>query len=302
MNQIIPNRRRFMALVAALPTAAALPSFAAPERVIRGQGMGAQISLRLHHPEADRLGALALTEVARLEAVFSLYRPDSALVRLNQTGVLDAPPAELLECLTLCGAVHHASGGAFDPTIQPLWAVLAESHAAGQAPDPARIAAARRLVGWQRIKIDSGQIRLSPGMALTLNGVAQGVVADHLARLMRREGLELGLIDAGEIAAIGRDWPVRIENGPRLRLTNRALATSGPFGTVLDGAGLQGHILSPLADAAPPLWQGVTVSAPRAALADALSTAACLMPRRDAVLEMLARFGDVRLEHLSQRA
>jgi len=272
----------------------ALPQPVLARPPVRGQALGAQVTLHLDHPEAERLGAMALHELSRLERIFSLYQPASALSVLNKTGVLEAPPPELLDCLATCGAVHRASGGRFDPTVQPLWATLAEAHAAGQSPDPARIEAARAQIGWDRIGIGSAAIFLAPGQAMTLNGVAQGYVTDRVAALLRREGLEVGLIDAGEIAVIGAEWPVRLENGPRLTLTDRALATSGTFGTVMDKAGRQGHILSPRAEAA--VWQMVSVTAPRAVLADALSTAGCLMPDKAALDALIAAFPGCRVE------
>ena len=50
-------------------------------------------------PTADRLIASSLAEVERLERVISLYRPDSALCRLNRDGVLDDPPLDLVRVL-----------------------------------------------------------------------------------------------------------------------------------------------------------------------------------------------------------
>jgi thiamine biosynthesis lipoprotein len=55
----------------------------------------------------------------------------------------------------------------------------------------------------------------------------------------------------------------------------------------------QPHILGPQGQA--PVWQTVSVSAPEAAIADALSTAFCLMDRV-AIDKALARFPDARLE------
>ncbi|MFN3937454.1 MAG: FAD:protein FMN transferase [Gemmobacter sp.] len=292
------TRRRILTVLAALP-AGSLPAFAVLPQPIRGQAMGAQVTLHLDHPEAARLGGIALAEIRRLEGIFSLYLADSALVRLNREGRLDRPPPELLECLTLCAAVHRASAGLFDPTVQPLWATLAQAHATGRAPDPARMAAARRRIGWDRVRFGPDRVMLDRGQALTLNGIAQGVVADRIAALLRQEGLEVGLIDAGEIVAVGSDWPVRVAGGPRLRLTDRSLATSGPFGTVLDLDGRQGHILSPFEGAAAPRWRSVSVSAPRAALADALSTAVCLMPDEAAIAAMVGPFAGARVEDLA---
>lgn len=293
------TRRRLLAISAALPLAAGVPALAMEEpRVWRGFAMGARVELRLGHPEAARLARMALAEIARLEQVFSLYRPASALMRLNRDGRLDAPPPELLECLALCGAVHDASGGRFDPSVQPLWAALAEAHADGRAPSEHEIARARALIGWGGVAYSSAAVRLArPGMALTLNGVAQGVVADRVAALLRREGLVLGLVDTGEMQAIGVGWPVRLGAGGTLDLSDRALASSATLGTVLDAAGRQGHILSPWAEAAPPA-RTVSISARSAGLADALSTAACLMPDAQAVAGLVARFAGARLEAL----
>jgi thiamine biosynthesis lipoprotein len=218
------------------------------------------------------------------------------LSRLNRDGVLHAPPFELLECLSLAGAVHLATQGLFDPTVQPLWA----AYAAGG--DDAALAQARALTGWQGVTLDAGAITLRPGMALTLNGIAQGFVADRVANLLAAEGLTDILIDTGEHRALGGPpqggaWPVTLTQGGKVGLQARALATSAPLGTVFDDAGNLGHILNPTTGrTAAPLWRGITVSAPSAALADGLSTAACLMTSRAQIERSLAAFGDTRLE------
>jgi len=236
--------------------------------------------------------------------VFSLYRAGSALSRLNAAGRLDAPPFELLECLSLAGRVHVASKGAFDPTVQPLWAAYATAYANGQAPDAATIDHARAAIGWDRLRYDAGQITLAPGQALTLNGIAQGYVADRIAQRLRSEGLRDVLIDTGEIAAAGHQpdgtgWTVDIQGDRRITLQDRALATSAPLGTVLDQQATVGHILDPrrgTPTVAP--WRQVSVSCPGAALADALSTAACLLPDRTRIDAMLAQFDGARAESL----
>ena len=229
------NRRRFLTIAAGL--AALGPVTARAElHEWRGIALGARARILIDHPQAARLSAAAAAEIARLKGVFSLYRPDSALARLNRDGRLDNPPFELLDCLSLCGRVHQASGGRFDPTIQPLWQAHAEAWAQGRAPDPARLAQARARTGWAAVSVQTGAIRLArPGMALTLNGVAQGVIADRVADLLRAEGLADVLVDTGEIAARGhtpdgQGWPVTLTGGQRLTLSGRAVATSAPRG------------------------------------------------------------------------
>jgi FAD:protein FMN transferase len=298
------TRRRFLTLsaVAALPLPR--PARAADITQWHGTALGAAAAIYLSHPDAPAIIARATAEIARLEAIFSLYRPDSALSQLNASGRLDAPPFELLECLALCSQVHTATGGLFDPTIQPLWQLYATGFAAGQPPTTASIAAILPRIGLPRLRYDSAAIRLPAGAALTLNGIAQGFIADKLADLLTAEGLTDILINTGELRALGQmpgasGWPVRLSSGSEVSLAARALATSAPLGTVFDTSGTVGHILNPMTGLpTAALWSSVSVSAPSAGLADALSTAICLMPDRATAQAALSAFPATRIEAL----
>jgi thiamine biosynthesis lipoprotein len=300
----ILTRRRFLTLTAVAST---LPfaAHAAPITQWHGTALGAEAAIYLAHPDADAIIARAVAEIDRLESIFSLYRPASALAQLNASGRLDAPPFELLECLALCGRVHTASQGLFDPTIQPLWQLYARKLTAGALPADSDITALMPQIGWSRVRYDSAAIRLAPDMALTLNGIAQGFIADKVAELLSTEGLTDILINTGELRALGQmpgaaGWPVTLTSGGQIALTARALATSSPLGTVLDAQGRVGHILNPVTGRpAAPQWQSVSISAPSAGLADALSTAACLMPDRASIDTALTAFPATRIEALA---
>ncbi len=289
------SRRRFLCMTAA----ALLPAAGRARSVTewQGTGLGGAVSLRLVGAEprqARRAFAAIEAEIGRIEALASLHR-DSALTRLNRDGRLAWPSPDLLSLLALADAVHAATGGAFDPSVQPLWRAIATGGDRDRA---------RALTGWSRVSRSAGEIRLAPGQQLTLNGIAQGWAADRIAAGLRAEGFADALIDMGEIAALGRrgdggPWRAAIA-GPdgtmlgQVGLANGALATSSPHGTLI-GGGLP-HILGPAGQ--PPLWQTVSVSAPSAALADALSTAFCLMDR-PAIARALAVFPAARLEMLA---
>ncbi|MCB1342209.1 MAG: FAD:protein FMN transferase [Pseudooceanicola sp.] len=299
------TRRRFLTIASASCLAASPGLAGARFHVWEGVALGARARIVLDHPEAPRIVARAVTEIDRLESVFSLYRPQSELSRLNRHGRLARPSFEFLECLAAARAVWRLSGGRFDPTVQPLWQVLAEARQAGEAAGDAALSAARQLIGLDRVRADPGAVTLSPGQALTLNGIAQGYIADRVARMMRAEGVRDVLIDTGEIVAMGtmpRDdgpgWPVTIEGEakPR-RIAGRALATSAPGALVLDPATGQGHILDPrLGAPVTPAVAQVSVSAPSAALADALSTALCLVDDRAEAESTLRQVNGARLE------
>lgn len=309
MNTLIPGaepmntRRRFLMIAAAALASPATGRADTAPFVWQGAALGARATIRLTHPDAAVITARAAAEIDRLENIFSLYRSGSALTQLNATGRLADPPFELLECLGLCDSVHAATLGRFDPTVQRLWQAHAEAAARNRPLSASERRAALGLTGWQGVTLSESAITLRPGMALTLNGIAQGYIADRIAALLRAEGLADILIDTGEIRALGQqpdgtDWPVTLSpGGRRLELANRSLATSSPLGTVLDAAGKVGHIIDPATGlTAPGRWQAISVSAPSAALADALSTAACLMPSRTAITAALNAFPETRLE------
>jgi thiamine biosynthesis lipoprotein len=293
------SRRRFLTISAA--AVAAGPVAASTTRYWSGTALGARASISLSHPDADRIVGLVRAEIDRLEDIFSLYRADSVLARLNRDGAFDAPPFELVECLGIAGAVHNATQGAFDPSVQPLWAAYAEAYANGSAPDEAVLSRARESVGWPLVSFSPAMVRFTrPGMALTLNGIAQGYIADRVARLLEAEGLRDILVDTGEFRAVGgmpdgSDWRVNLTNGEVVALRDRALATSAPLGTVFDASGVIGHILDPRSGRpAPVANRSISVTSASAALADALSTGLCVLEGDD-VARALEAFRDCRI-------
>jgi thiamine biosynthesis lipoprotein len=306
-----PSRRRFFAISAAAAGLAGRPSAAtAPLVIWRGQALGAVASLALAHPDrgaAERLLAACTAEIARLERIFSLYRADSAISRLNAEGALDAPPFELVELLDRCAAFSALTGGTFDVTVQPLFRRYADHFARPDAnPAGPRVEDVLGLIGWHGIELAAGRVAFArPGMAITLNGIAQGYITDRVADLLRAAGLVDVLVDLGEVRALGRHpdgrpWRVGIAQRPErvpaaaVDLADLALATSSGSGSPFEASGRLNHLLDPATGRCADPDRTVTVLAPDATTADALATAFALMPeaRARAIASTLA---DVRL-------
>lgn len=274
-----------------------------------GTALGARVQLRFVHDDETVVRAaasMAAAEIDRLESIFSLYRPESELSRLNRDGELRRPSFDLVNLLQQATEISRLSGGAFDVTVQPLWRLYRDhfarypSDAAG--PDPEAIAAARMLVDFTGIDSTHARIALAkPGMSVTLNGIAQGYITDRVADLLRDRGFAHLLVDLGEIRALGhppgtKGWPVRIESpateGDKLTsllLRNRAVATSQGRASRFDKAGLHHHIFDPATGRSAGRYRSVTVVADRATSADGLSTALSVMQQSDAAA-LLARF------------
>ncbi|KQY99402.1 thiamine biosynthesis protein ApbE [Pseudolabrys sp. Root1462] len=316
MNRKV-TRRRFIRIAAIAGGTSLLPSIAfarsssAGLRQWRGIALGADASLQVFHPDpaaADRLIAASLDEVLRLEGIFSLYRQDSDLARLNRDGRLDAPAPEMVELLSIAAQFSRLTAGAFDVTVQPLWELYAKHFSLPNAdpagPTEAALAAARALVGYEALEIDAARVcLLQPGAKVTLNGIAQGYVTDRVADVLRAAGCEHTLVDMGEIRAIGahpagRPWDVAIRDprdGSRtfagLQLDNMSVATSSGMGTPFDATGRFNHIFDPSKGTCASKYLSVSVKTMRATSADALSTALSLMPTEAATSVLQATGG-----------
>ena len=295
------TRRRFITISAA----AAGFSLLAPRaqhagtstvHVWRGAALGADAMLLLHHPDPAAAEALiqdSLAEVARLEQQLSLYDPVSALARLNRDGALDDPPLDLLRVMAASARYHALTDGAFDVTVQPLWDLYAahferpDADPAGPPAAPLEKTLAR--VGQHRVSLAAERIGMVPGTAVTLNGIGQGYITDRVVALLRARGIAHALVDMGETRAIGGHpdggpWRVGLDDpfapgniAEQITLADRAVSTSGGYGTRFDAAGRFNHIFDPSDGSTSHNFAAVSVIAPDATMADALSTAFSVM-------------------------
>jgi len=288
------TRRRLLMVAASTAVMASLPKGARAEDsdMLRwtGRCLGAEAEIKLyHHDGAAARAAIAdaVEELERLEKAISLFHPDSALVQLNQKGVLDNPPLDLVRAIGEANAVSAASNGAFDITVQPVWQAYADSLTAdGHAPSAKQLAELRQLVDWRLIELSPERIRLPrAGMALTLNGMGQGYITDRVSELMARRGFPHVLVDLGEMRAPaakpdGQPWSVAVRD-PRditkdlrtLDLARQGLATSEAYGSSFRVGGHDGHILSPVTLKPALSVLSVTIRAANATAADGLTTA-----------------------------
>jgi FAD:protein FMN transferase len=286
------KRQRFLRAALGLGAAALLSGTAAMPSALLWRrrtllGFGTTLTLQAAHEDEGTLDhALdaAVAALRRIEAQMSLFDPGSALSRLNRDAVLAAPPAELLEVLQIAQSVAAASDGAFDVTVQPLWQVFAAAQRAGGLPDDRQVAAARARVGWRGLEVAREALRLRrPGMAVTLNGIAQGYAADQVRRVLQAHGIRHALVDAGEFAPLGqnakaRPWSLGIANPrdetallARMVSDGRCIATSADDATSFSADHRHHHIFDPATGYSPTALAGVTVAAESGAVADALT-------------------------------
>ncbi|MCT4558054.1 MAG: FAD:protein FMN transferase [Pelagimonas sp.] len=255
------NRRRFLSLSASF---ACLPQWAQASEW-RGIALGAEVSISLYGPKEITQPALTSipAQLRKIEALFSLYDPSSALVQLNQNKTLLAPDPAFVALASDITQIHEKTDGQFDPSVQSMWESAPEETPA---------------TSWKDVAISHAQIALAPHQSLTFNGIAQGWATDHISGMLHELGFAKALVNIGEHRALGGPFRLGLSD-PRhghvgqVSVAGSAIATSSPKASQISG---RDHIVSPTHR--PALWSSISIEAPNAMLADALSTAAVFMP------------------------
>lgn len=250
----------------------------------------------------------ALDEVTRLESLLSVFRSDSLVSRINATAAHAdvAVSAEMMRLLHAADTLARITGGAFDITSYPLTQLWGRAKKRRQIPTADEIAATRRLVGCDQLILDDERctVRFAQvGVAISFGAIGKGMALDAAAAVMERYGIRDFLLHGGMSSVLARGddgthdgWRIGIAHPDVLSrrlgdciLRDRALATSGTQKQFFRFGGKRwGHIIDPHTGA--PADAGVasvTVFAPCATDADALSTAFFTM-RRDAIDDTLA--------------
>lgn len=237
--------------------------------------LGTYVEIECDRAEAIERGFAAIERVHRL---MSAHEPDSELSRTNRFAHLRPVPvaAETFEVLERALHWSRLSNGAFDVVRAGARANL-PLHPGQPEPDES--------ADWTVVRLDGCAVSLERPARLDLGGIAKGYAVDLAVAGMQQSGAAFGLVNAGgDLRAFGNHgWPITIvEPGSRrpvaqVELGNAALATSAGRPAV---AGLAfDHVLDRC-----PQWLSVTVRAPNACGADALTKIVWALGHRSADL------------------
>jgi thiamine biosynthesis lipoprotein len=244
---------------------------------------------------AQAAAEAALDRIDELEDQLSVFRDHSEVSRLNATAAdrpVEVEPG-LFNLIEFSAHVTRETHGAFDIATGALTKAWGFYKRQGRVPTPAERAAAMSRTGTRFIALDRERrtVRyLRPGLEINLGGIGKGYALDRAAELLRREwGTESALLHGGlsSVLAVGtpagqdRGWPVAIKHpwDPDQRLgtiylTDAGLGTSAATFQHFEYNGHKlGHLLDPRTGWPAEGVQQVSVIAPTAAEADALSTA-----------------------------
>ncbi len=261
--------------------------------------MGTLVSIATAHcsQQQSRAGVeAAYAAIDSLSSILDRHNAHTPMARLNHDGVLQAVPEHLSKVLDAAQSMWRTSGGAFNPAVAPVLELFRSKARSGEMNVSAQeLDRLLLLTDFSAMRRQGDAVQLeTPGMALTLDGLAKGYVVDQASKAMAAAGVENFCINAGgDIRTGGRrndgqPWRVAVRNpDPQgrypgvLNMDGGAAATSGNYEVFFDRRKDYHHLVDPATARSPRALASATVTADTVMEADALSTAVFVLgPRR----------------------
>lgn len=300
--------KRMAALLLCIGTFFALPacgSTAATEKQLFA--MNSAISIKAYGKSAEAGIDSAVSVINSLDAALDPERDGSTAYAINhaqgQSVVVTGQVAEMLQTMK---SVYELSGGAFDPSVYPLVKAWGFVDGLYRVPSESEIDGLLKNVGFSAASLsamtdtDSWLFTMPAGMEISFAAVGRGCAAMYAARAMQVAGVDAGIVSiGGNIQTFGEkpdgsDWIIAIQNPSntadyicKLNLDGaQAVVTSGVMQRYFidDDGELRSHLIDP--SDGYPVGGGLlsaTVVCDDGILADALSTALCVMGEDKAV-------------------
>jgi FAD:protein FMN transferase len=228
-----------------------------------------------------------LAEIDRLEAIFSVFRPDSELRQWQAAPGDSVVSEELAELLTTAWQWQQRSGGIFNPAVGVLTARWKQAEVAGTMPSADELAALAASIAQVPYAMANGQPRkIGDCTDLNFNAFAKGRIVDlAAASLIDKLDVTTVLLNiGGDLAHLGeRGAAVAVEDPLRpfdnaeplmsIELRNAGFATSGSArrGFTVGGKWFS-HVIDPRTGQPVETIASASVKASNAATADAIAT------------------------------
>jgi len=260
---------------------------------LSGRALGTTWTAKWVGQVDEARGADEITRVlGDIDRQMSTWRDDSEINAVRAGGSV-AVSQPLMDVVQHALTIAARTGGAFDPTVEPLmevWGLHGNKRTAPPTDD--ELAAARAGVGWQRVRLSMAPPAIDAGgTALDLSAIAKGYAVDRVGLALSQAGASSWFVEiGGEVRASGNrgDGPWRVaveapEHGAApgefvaqiVELRNQAVASSGNYRNFyeLDGERIH-HTLDPrLGRPTKSETLATSVIAPTCEQADAWATA-----------------------------
>jgi len=208
----------------------------------------------------------ATGEIKRLDKIFDFYDSQSELSRINARAAFEQVDmsSDMAQCLKIALECAEQTDGAFDPSIGAITLLWRKAREQNVLPEKSDIEKALTTVGWRKVSLGNHEDNrvvsfATHGLKLDLGGVAKGYALDRAVEIIKKYGIDAGLVNAGgEVKCFGKPdgkkdgWIVGIQHprkshgktiGTLVLKPGAVVSTSGDYERKFKIAGREFHHL-----------------------------------------------------------
>lgn len=239
----------------------------------------------------------AIDEIKRIESLLSTYQAHSQINQVNEMAGISSVKVdeEVFNLIERAQRISELTQGAFDLSYgsidKSLWNFDQDMT---KLPSKEEAEKSICLINYKNIGLDREHLSIflaKKGMRIGFGGIGKGYAADQAKKILVNEGFNNGVVNAsGDMCAWGKradgeDWTIGISNPDHPKdifsefsLRDSAVATSGNYEkfAIVEGKKYS-HTINPKTGFPIHGIKSVTVFAPFAELADALTTPIAVM-------------------------
>lgn len=236
-------------------------------------------------------------EIRRIEALLTTFSDQSETNKINENAGIRpvVVSQEIIDLIMRAKKISDVTQGAFDISYgsvdKSLWNF--DTHMTA-LPDKKTAKKSVRLINYKNIEVDSANhtvLLKEKGMRIGFGGIGKGYAAEMAKLVMKRMGVESGVVNAsGDLTAWGTQpngipWTIGIANPNLAReifsymnITDMAVATSGNYEkyVMIDGKRYS-HTIDPKTGLPVSGIKSVTIISSNAEVADAMATPVTIM-------------------------
>jgi thiamine biosynthesis lipoprotein len=245
--------------------------------------MGTRIYVEAWHEDpvkGEQALDAVMSEMRRIDALMSHYKPDSQLSQINIRGAVEpvVVDQELYDLIKTSVHFSEITEGAFDITYASVGYLY--DYPRHVRPTDAQIAAALPGINYRHLELDDAHHSVKfqrEGMRIDLGGIAKGYACDRSVEILKRFGVAHALVTAGGDSRLlgdrlGKPWNIGIRNPDdknkvvlTMPLIDVGVSTSGDYERYFDEGGVRyHHIIDPKTGRSPHEVRSVTIIGPTA--------------------------------------
>ncbi len=246
---------------------------------------------------ADENIEVAISEISRIEKLFTTFSDDSQTNKINQNAGIKPVKvdSEVFELIERSIGISKITQGAFDISYGSIDKILWNfDRTMTQLPSTEEARRMVHLINYKNIILnhtDKSVFLKERGMRIGFGGIGKGYAAEMAKNILIQNQVKSGIINAsGDLTAWGnqpngKPWTIGIVNPDQpqnafsyLEISGKAVATSGNYEKyiLIDGKKYS-HTIDPKTGLPITGIKSVTVISPNAEFADAMATPIAVM-------------------------